>query len=75
MSHANAALTPRQRLRLAQKIVDEEWTVAAAADYFCVSWPTAAEWARRCVELGEAVMADRSSHTRTRIRTRARRTV
>lgn len=61
MSHANAALTPRQRLRLAQKIVDEEWTVAAAADYFRVSWPTAAKWARRYVELGEAGMADRSS--------------
>jgi len=61
VSHANAALTPRQRLRFAQKIVDEEWSVAAAADYFRVSWPTAAKWARRYVELGEAGMADRSS--------------
>lgn len=61
MSHANAALTPRQRLRVAQLIVDEGWTIAAAAAYFRVSWPTAAKWARRYVELGEAGMADRSS--------------
>ena len=61
MSHGNAALTPRQRLRLARKVVDDDWTVAAAADYFRVSWPTAAKWARRYVELGSEGMADRSS--------------
>ena len=61
MSHANAALTPRQRLRLARQIVDDHWTVAAAADYFRVSYPTAAKWARRYVELGAEGMADRSS--------------
>ena len=65
MSHANAALTPRQRLRIARLIVEEGWTVAAAADYFRVSWPTAAKWARRYVELGEAGMADRSSRPHT----------
>ena len=31
MSHANAALTPRARLRLAKLIVDEHWAVATAA--------------------------------------------
>lgn len=51
MSHANAALTPRQRLRLARQIVDDGWSVSAAADYFRVSYPTAAKWARRYVEL------------------------
>jgi hypothetical protein len=61
VSHANAALTPRQRLRLAQQIVDDGWSIAAAADYFRVSYPTAAKWARRYVELGPAGMADRSS--------------
>jgi len=61
VSHANAALTPRQRLRLAQKVVDDEWTVAAAADYFRVSWRTADRWARRYLEMGEAGMQDRSS--------------
>ncbi len=61
MSHGNAALTPRQRLRLARQIVDEGWSVASAADYFRVSYPTAAKWARRYVELGPEGMADRSS--------------
>lgn len=61
MSHANAALTPRQRLRLARKIVDDGWSVSAAADYFRVSYPTAAKWARRYIELGAEGMADRSS--------------
>jgi transposase InsO family protein len=61
VTHANAALTPRQRLRLAQKIVDDEWTIAAAASYFRVSWRTAERWARRYVEMGEAGMQDRSS--------------
>lgn len=61
MSHGNAALTPRQRLRLARKVVDEGWSVAAAADYFRVSYPTAAKWSKRFVELGPEGMTDRSS--------------
>jgi hypothetical protein len=61
VSHANAALTPRQRLRLARQVVDDGWSVSAAADYFRVSYPTAAKWARRYVELGAEGMADRSS--------------
>ncbi|MGW9345955.1 IS481 family transposase, partial [Streptomyces albidoflavus] len=61
MSHANAALTPRQRLRLAQQVVDEGWSVSAAAAYFRVSYPTAAKWSRRYVELGVEGMKDRSS--------------
>jgi transposase InsO family protein len=54
-------LTPRQRLRLARQVVDEGWSVSAAAHYFRVSYPTAAKWARRYVELGVEGMADRSS--------------
>ncbi len=65
MTHANAALTPRQRLRLAQKVVDDGWAIAAAADYFRVSWRTAERWARRYVEMGEAGMQDRSSRPHT----------
>lgn len=61
MSHANAALTPRQRLRLARQIVDDGWSIAAAADFFRVSYPTAAKWAKRYVELGPDGMVDRSS--------------
>ncbi len=61
MSHGNAALTPRQRLRLARQVVDDGWSVSVAANYFRVSYPTAAKWARRYVELGAEGMADRSS--------------
>ncbi len=46
MSHANAALTPVQRGRLARKVIEEGWTVAAAAAYFHVSWRTADRWSR-----------------------------
>ncbi|MDF9717652.1 IS481 family transposase, partial [Nocardioides sp. ChNu-153] len=34
MSHANAALTPRARLRLARLIVETGWTHTAAAKMF-----------------------------------------
>lgn len=61
MSYANAALTPRARLRLARLIVDDGWSVSAASKYFMVSWPTAKRWAGRYVELGPAGMQDRSS--------------
>ena len=61
MSHANAALTPRHRLRIARLIVDEGWTVVAAAHMFNVSWPTANRWAQRYAAMGVAGMDDRSS--------------
>ncbi len=44
MSHANAALTPRARLRLARLVVEEGWPIARAAERFQVSWPTAKQW-------------------------------
>ena len=47
MAHANAALTPRARLRLARLIVEDGWPVARAAERFHVSWPTAKRWADR----------------------------
>jgi transposase InsO family protein len=59
--HANAALTPRQRLRLARLVVEEGWPVVRAAELFGVSWPTAARWAGRYRTEGPAGMADRSS--------------
>ncbi|PWF80875.1 IS481 family transposase, partial [Kocuria rosea] len=37
MSHVNAVLTPRTRLRLARLIVEDQWTYAAAAKMFMVS--------------------------------------
>ena len=61
MSHANAALTPRARLRLARLIVDQGWTYAAAAKMFMVAVKTARKWADRYRTEGLAGMADRSS--------------
>lgn len=65
MSHANAALTPRTRLRLAQLVVDRGWTYAAAAKMFMVAPRTAKKWADRYRAEGAAGMADRSSRPLT----------
>ena len=61
MSHPNAALTARARLRLARLIVEQNWPVAEAAKMFMVSERTARKWAGRYRLEGEAGMADRSS--------------
>jgi transposase InsO family protein len=65
VSHANAALTPRARLRLAKLIVDSGWTYAAAAKMFMVAPGTAKKWADRLRAEGPAGMADRSSRPHT----------
>lgn len=59
--HANAALTPTHRLRVARLIVEDGWPVVRAAEYFRVSWPTAKRWADRYRAEGAAGMRDRSS--------------
>ena len=61
MAHANAALTPRQRLRLARAVVEEGWTISYAAAVFQVAWPTAQRWVVRYAQAGPAGMVDRSS--------------
>jgi transposase InsO family protein len=61
VSHPNATLTPRTRLRLACLIVDEGWSCATAAERFMVSSRTARKWATRYRAEGKAGMADRSS--------------
>ena len=64
MSHANAALTPRARLRLARLIVDDGWPPSVAAKMFMVSTVTARKWSARFRAEGVAGMADRSSRPR-----------
>jgi transposase InsO family protein len=61
MSHANALLTPKGRLRLARCIVEDGWSLRRAAERFQVSVTTAARWAARYRTHGEDGMADRSS--------------
>ena len=59
MSHANATLTPRGRLLLARCVVEQGWTLRRAAERFQTSATTAARWAGRYREQGEAGMHDR----------------
>lgn len=61
MSHRNAPLTPTGRLRLARCVVDDGWPLRRAAERFQVSHTTAARWAGRYRQQGEAGMQDRSS--------------
>jgi transposase InsO family protein len=64
MSHANAALTPRARLRLARLVVEQGWPIARAAERYDVSWPTAKRWAERYRQFGPGGMGDASSRPR-----------
>ncbi len=61
MSHANAVLTPRTKLRLARLIIDNGYSVAVAAKMFMVSPVTARKWAARYRTEGAPGMQDRSS--------------
>jgi transposase InsO family protein len=64
VSHANAALTPKARLRLARLIVEDGWKPSDAAKMFMVSTVTARKWAARLRVEGPAGMTDRSSRPR-----------
>jgi transposase InsO family protein len=61
VSHANAALTPKHRLRLARAVVEEGWSISYAAAVFNVAWSTANRWSQRYRTDGPAGMVDRSS--------------
>jgi transposase len=63
VSHANAALTPRARLRVARLVVDQGVPIVEVAARFQCSWPTVKRWAARYAA-GEP-MTDRSSRPRT----------
>ena len=63
-AHANAALTPLARLRLARLVVEDGWNYTEAAKMFMVSPVTAKKWAVRYRAEGPAGMADRTSRPR-----------
>jgi transposase InsO family protein len=76
--HGNAPLSETGRLRLARCVVEEGWPLRRAAERFQVAVTTAARWASRYRELGEAGMADRSSrphHSPGRTPTRTERRI
>ena len=63
MSHANAALTPKARLRVARLVVDQGVPIPEVAARFQCSYPTVKRWASRYAA-GES-MQDRSSRPHT----------
>ena len=64
MSHANAALTPRARLKVAELVVKDGYPISEVAARFQCSWPTVKRWVDRYLA-GDREMHDRSSRPRT----------
>ena len=61
--HRNAPLTPEGRLRLC-RMIEDGWTVAAAAESMRISRQTGHKWWRRYQESGRSGLEDRSSRPR-----------
>ena len=64
MAHRNARLNVFGRELLCHRIVEEGWTVSAAASAAGVSRTTASKWLQRYRQAGSAGLADRSSRPR-----------
>lgn len=64
MSHANAALTPRARLRVARLVVEDGYPISEVAARFQCSWPTVKRWVERYLA-GDRSMLDHSSRPHT----------
>src|SRR5688572_28984910 len=63
-SHKHARLTPRGRALVVRRVLEEGWTVAAAAEAAGVSRRTAYKWLGRFKAEGAAGLLDRSSRPR-----------
>ena len=68
--HANAPLGPKGRLTMVRRVVENGWSLAAAAEAAGVSERTAAKWLAGWRAEGEAGLADRSSAAIARLRRR-----
>ena len=64
MGHRRARLTPFGRLLLVQRVEEEGWTIARAAEAAGVSRATTSKWLRRYREEGLPGLEDRSSAPR-----------
>jgi transposase InsO family protein len=62
--HGNARLSPKGRLLLCRRVLEQEWSLAAAAAAAGVSERTAGKWVGRYRAEGEAGLVDRSSAPR-----------
>src|SRR5215207_9207052 len=60
--HANARTCPKSRALIARRVLEEHWSLTAAAEAAGVSVVTARKWVRRCAA-GES-LKDRSSAPR-----------
>jgi transposase InsO family protein len=60
--HGNARTCPNSRALIARRVLDQDWSLAAAAEAAGVSEPTARKWVKRA-RAGES-LADRSSRPR-----------
>src|SRR2546427_9346586 len=62
--HGNAALSWRGRRQLAQRVIEQGWTLTAAAEAAGVSVRCARKWVARCRREGEEGLFDRSASPR-----------
>jgi transposase InsO family protein len=63
--HANAPLGPKGRLTMALRVVEQGWSLAAAAEAAGVSERTCSKWVARYRAEGEVGLLDRSSAPRS----------
>jgi transposase InsO family protein len=73
--HANAALTLTQRRRMVRLVVEEGWSITAAAVEHKTSWKTCSKWVSRYRADGECGLRDRSSAPRRQARQTCERRV
>ena len=59
--HPNASLAPRGRRKMVRLVIDDRWTIEAAADRFQVDAKTLRKWRNRYLTEGDAGLLDRSS--------------
>jgi transposase-like protein len=59
--HANAPFGPKGRATMVRRVLEQEWSLAEAAEAAGVSERTAGKWVDRYREEGEAGLGDRSS--------------
>ena len=63
-SHKHARLTPRGRALLVSRVLQEGWTLRAAAEAAGISVRTGSKWLARYRQHGAAGLVDRSSRPR-----------